>query len=253
MQAIWKLLFTNASLSDQGTLSQIKNLLHRTSVPSDPGDNMKGTEDFLLMVLHAHVIAAAKVVLASMQVATPGELAKSIVERFVLISLNSSLSTTTESTNTESTDSVHLYAKELLSLALLWHQYHDAVREGDGKRVLRCWKFLMIIFKSSQYHHYSKEAVRLLLNHLYVLSPRQRAQLRWSRFVNTRSRAGCNIPGDLHMEHLIRRIKTVLRNMGPNITNATIDQAAKSIGVINHVYEIFENEMASKPISVWKS
>ena len=42
-------------MSDQGTLSQIKNLLHRTVVPSDPSENMKGTEDFLLMVLHAHV------------------------------------------------------------------------------------------------------------------------------------------------------------------------------------------------------
>ena len=43
----------------------------------------------LLMVLHAHVIAAAKVILSSMQVTTPAELVKSLVERFLLISLNS--------------------------------------------------------------------------------------------------------------------------------------------------------------------
>ena len=52
-------------MSDQGTLSQIKTLLYWTTVPSDPSDNMKGTVDFLLMVLHAHVIAVAEVILSS--------------------------------------------------------------------------------------------------------------------------------------------------------------------------------------------
>ena len=234
-------------MSDQGILSQIKTLLHRTAVPSDPSDNMKGTEDFLFMVLHAHVIAAAKVILASEQVGTPAELAKLIVEKYVMISLKSDDSHT--SASTESEDGVQMYAKELLSLALLWHEYHDSVKEGDGERVVRCWKFLLLVFKASQFHHYSKEAVRLLLNDLYILSPRQRAQLKWSRFINTHSQVGCNIPGDLHMEHIICRIKTVLRNMGPNVTTTTIDQAAKSIGVINHVSRIFEKEMSRKPIS----
>ena len=234
-------------MSDQGTLSQIKNLLHQTTVPSDPSDNMKGTEDFLLMVLHAHVIAAAKVIISSAQASTLAEFAKSIVDKFVIISLNSTDMST--ATSTESIDIVHLYAKELLSLALLWHVYHDSVKEGDGERSLICWKFLLLVFKASQFHHYSKEAVRLLLNDFYILSPRQRAQLRYSHFINTRSQTGCNIPGDLHMEHIIRRIKTVLHNMGSNITNTTIDQAAKSIRTINHICEVFEQEMSSKSIS----
>jgi len=43
----------------------------------------------------------------------------------------------------------HLYAAELLSLGLLWHAFHDAVREGDGERILRHWKFMLVIFKST--------------------------------------------------------------------------------------------------------
>ena len=31
-------------------------LLHRTGVPNDLVDNMKAAEDFLLVVLHSHVI-----------------------------------------------------------------------------------------------------------------------------------------------------------------------------------------------------
>ena len=33
-------------------------------------------------------------------------------------------------------DLVHVYACEIVSLGLLWHSYHDAVKEGDGERVL---------------------------------------------------------------------------------------------------------------------
>ena len=67
---------------------------------------------------------------------------------------------------------------------------------------MRYWTFLLLVFKARQFHHYSKEAVRLLLNDVHILSPRQRAQLKWSCFINTHSQVGSNIPGDLHMEYI---------------------------------------------------
>ena len=45
-------------------------------------------------------------------------------------------------------DGLHLYAVELLTLSLLWYGFHDAVKEGDGERIVRYWKFLLVIFKS---------------------------------------------------------------------------------------------------------
>lgn len=101
-------------MSDKGTLSQIKTLLYWTTVPSDPSDNMKGTVDFSLMVLHAHVIAVAKVVLSSEQEDTPAQLDKFIVEKYVIISLKSDDSYTSDSTEFKSWDGVQLYAKKLL-------------------------------------------------------------------------------------------------------------------------------------------
>ena len=47
----------------------------------------------------------------------------------------------------EATDGVFAYAKEVLSLALLWAEFEDAIKEGDGLRVIRCWKFFLPIFK----------------------------------------------------------------------------------------------------------
>ena len=80
------------------------------------------------------------------------------------------------------------------------------------------------------------------------LSPRQSTQLNWRRFVNTKGCTGCNIPCDLHMEHLNRRLKTTIRNMGSNVTESSFKQAAASINAVNHICQRFE-EVQSKPIS----
>ena len=46
------------------------------------------------------------------------------------------------------TDKVFLYNTHLLSIGLFYVEYCDSIKEGDGNRVLRCWKYLLPIFKS---------------------------------------------------------------------------------------------------------
>ena len=53
-------MFNKSSSTEKGTLNQLKKLLHHTAVPLDSGDNTKAAEDFLEVVLHAHIVAAAK-------------------------------------------------------------------------------------------------------------------------------------------------------------------------------------------------
>lgn len=48
----------------------------------------------------------------------------------------------------------------------------NAIREGDGERVLRLWKVLLIIFRKSGHKNYAKEAALLLL--LFAFSQRER-------------------------------------------------------------------------------
>ena len=62
--------------------------------------------------------------------------------------------------------------------------YSDAIREGDGDRVLRCWRYLLAIFKSSGRKNYSIEALNMLYQYKYQFTPRQSAELLWSRFIN---------------------------------------------------------------------
>jgi len=100
---------------------------------------MKAFEDFLLIYLHAHVVSAAKHVLSTMSYDGVEDLAKEIITQFVVFGPNVRISVN---------DKVHLYAVHVLTLGLVWFAFNDAIKEGDGDRILTCYKFILYIFKS---------------------------------------------------------------------------------------------------------
>ena len=53
-----------------------------------------------------------------------------------------------ETTPAES-DNVYEYSLQLLQLGCFYFKFADAIREGDGGRVLRCWKYMIPIFSAS--------------------------------------------------------------------------------------------------------
>ncbi len=107
---------------------------------------MNAAEDFLLLVLHAHTIAAARLILQFMDVPTVSELADKILVNYVHLS---SPPESKAGTPTPPDDGVQFYAIEVPSLSLIWHGFHDAIREGDGEIIMRYWKLLLILFKAS--------------------------------------------------------------------------------------------------------
>lgn len=79
---------------------------------------------------------------------------REVVDRFVDVSLlscelteNSSASTQKGSTSGD--DNVMEYAREVLSTGLLYMEFADGIREGDGLRILRCWRAFLPIFKAT--------------------------------------------------------------------------------------------------------
>lgn len=126
-------------------------------------------------------------------------------------------------------DGVFAYASEVLTLSLLYAEFEDAIKEGDGERVVHCRRFFLLIFKPSNRMKYSLEAVKLLVN-ICVLPPRLREQLICSRFVNTKGKAGEDKPCDQHMEHLNRTVKSVLGHQGSNLTQRAILRIGKCVG-----------------------
>jgi len=129
---MWQRLYSKKGARDRGTLFQLKNLLNRTAVKQDPSKAMKANEDFLTVVLFAYIIAAAKKVIAERPADSHSctNIAKQIVERWVKINL------VADRLNKPKRGTGYSYAMDLLSLGLLWHGFHDAVREGDGDQIL---------------------------------------------------------------------------------------------------------------------
>ena len=137
-------------------------------------------------------------------------------------------------------DYVKAYAEEVLTLGMIYLEYCDAIKDGAGPQVMRCWKFLMLIFKASQRKNYACEAFNLLAQVKFVLSPRMSQQLIWSRFVNTQGGKGKNIPADLHMEHLNRVLKDGIRGLGANKTDRAITRLGKCIDSVDQVLTNFD-------------
>ena len=87
-------------------------------------------------------------------------------------------------------DHVLVYGKELLSLGMLYFEFADAIREGDGTRLLRCWRYLLLVFKATNKNKYALQAAILLFQYHFLFTDRMKHQLLWSRTVNTSGHVG---------------------------------------------------------------
>lgn len=146
------------------------------------------------------------------------------------------------STATSTTEKDHkfAYACDLLSNGLLLLELIDAVREGDGKRIIRVWRYMFVIFKATNCKNYAIEGFTLLMQKMYLFSPRMAAQLEWSRTVNVHGRGGKNIPADLYMEHLNRECKGILSGMYSNVTEKSVTRVSRALKPLHSTMLAFD-------------
>ena len=144
---------------------------------------MKAAEDFLDVVLCAHVLTAAEQVMESPENGSVHldckAVANLITEQFVKISIPQLEEESTDATSTTGNDenpisvpllstdatpgdSVYTYATDFLTTALLWYGFHDAIKMGDGSRITTYWKFLTAIFNQTGHCNYAKEGFLML-------------------------------------------------------------------------------------------
>ena len=87
---------------------------------------MKPAEDLLLVALHSHIIAAAKAIVSDAEARDVVSLAKSIDDSCVNLTVHSS-----DYAPNASTDKMSMYVKEVLTLELLWHNFHYYIKEME--------------------------------------------------------------------------------------------------------------------------
>ncbi len=146
----------------------------------------------------------------------------------------------------DSGDHVYGYARVLCHFASLVLLFVDAWKEGDGERVVRLWKVMMLHFHSERKTKYALDALRLQFQ-LATLQPYLTHQLTWGRFINTHGGQGRNLPCDLHNEHINKLFKDIISNMGANFTKAASTWAARSVSSLHRISMAFDKQTDIHP------
>ena len=127
----------------------------------------------------------------------------------------------TAAIETTERDDMLNYQYALEEYGMLFRNFSDAVSEGDGQRIIRCWKFFLMFLKgdAQRSSKYALEGLNIMCQIYALLSPRDAHRLVWNRSVKAKNGVGGNIPLDLALEHYNRVLKQIIKNMGPNASN----------------------------------
>ena len=234
-------------------------------MPKKVKDNVRVVQDFYTLVTDAHIVAAAMChfnmtsledepsgitlptevhALSDFMMQTVGQLIDKHVTRFTKMSDISNPDTSSllrQQQSDDQEDQVMNYASLVIGFGLMANNFHDAWREGDGERLLRCWKFLLLHFKGNGRTKYAVEAVRLISQTSALLSPRKAHQLIWNRTCNPKGGHGNNIPLDLQNEFMNRLFKDSINTFPSNITTSSVDRSAQSVKQVHDILDNFDN------------
>lgn len=122
-------------------------------------------------------------------------------------------------------DSILNYQNTRLQIGLLLMNIADGIKEGDGYRLVNCYKFVLLF--AYQFHN-TKYVYALLLFFIKiyaVLSEEEAFCLIFNRFINSKGK------------YLNLLLKRLAKGMGANVTSTSLQRAAQSIVPLNKVME----------------
>ena len=93
------------------------------------------------------------------------------------------------------------YSRVALGMVLLALRFIDARKHGDGARIVRLYKSMLLHCKAAKKPKYSFHIPRTLAQVKVFLSPRLSYELVWNRFVNTTEKVDGNVEVDHVVEH----------------------------------------------------
>ena len=131
------------------------------------------------------------------------------------------------------------YACELLTYCLLHAEFNDAIHEGDGIRIITCWKFFLLHFRAAHRTKYALESATLMIT-LQTLPERIQQQMIWSRVINPSGKPAGNIACDLHMEHLNRIAKDAL-SQHSHLNPKSVSRVGKCLGLFRNAQKQFDS------------
>ena len=144
-----------------------------------------------------------------------------------------------DSRDGDTSDDMFNYNCALLADCFLFFNFIDAIKEGDGLRLMRQYKYIMLYCKADDPHStkYSLECLYQFFLVYSLLSPRDSERFIWNRFVNNHGKKGTNTPLDEATEHSNNFIKQSIKNLGPNLSEAAISRICKAESSTSSILE----------------
>lgn len=128
-------------------------------------------------------------------------------------------------------DLVRNYSLCVLNYFLLYFDFKDAVKEGNGERIATLHKQLLLHFKAMPgFNQYAIEMLISIVQNEVFLSEAEAHQCIWASTGNWKGGASKNIEIDLLQEVTNKSIKKSIHTMGPNKTDKAIENASRASG-----------------------
>jgi hypothetical protein len=126
-------------------------------------------------------------------------------------------------------DGVYNYGSTLITLGLMLLNCDDAIREGDGSRIIDMYKWWLLIWKKQESTKYSLASLLIQVQVLCMLSEQDAHRLIWNRTVNRKGGKGKRVAMDFHMENMVKAMKQSLQHLGVNINEKTAQVEARAL------------------------
>ena len=146
-------------------------------------------------------------------------------------------------------DYLQNYSKNALALCYIVKNFQDARKHGDGDRVIRLYKFLLIYFKIDGRTKYAYQSLHLFTQISHLLPPALAFELKWNRFVNTQRKVDTNVQLDRHLEYLNKYVKTDLKQFQGKITDKSVARCLRSYFKIQRIMDQNDKQLDFVPAS----
>ena len=221
-------------------------------------DAVNDNREFLQFITHGYVVLAAMDVLGvdaleKFPVGIPSQqapmevkqaylqgIASAVVDKFVFP--HGVLPSDSHPTDHQA-DYKHNYICALLREGLLDMARLDAVKEGDGERIMRHWRYDFVYFSINRHHNYRLLSFRLIAQVYALLTPRMAARVIHNRTVNVHGGDGHNISLDIFLEFLNKEVKEDLKRSGSTLTPKLRDRVGRSKQVLDELLHVFDQEV----------
>ncbi|XP_072019454.1 uncharacterized protein [Amphiura filiformis] len=205
LQDVFTYGYIHKSTCEKGTLYNLREVFDRRGVKASAKNAVNDNREFLKFITHGYVVLAAMQVLGidefeESPVGIPSqqdpvevrqaylqEISTAIVDRFVFphgVLPSGSCSTDHQE------DYKYNYICAVMREGLLDIARLDAVREGDGERIIRHWRYDFVHFHAYNHPNYRLISFRMIAQIYALLTPRMAARVMHNRTVNVHGGVG---------------------------------------------------------------